>query len=148
MLDVVCSGFFDSVGLYRHCGESERELGNLWLRLTGLETLAEKRFDQLSYGQRQLALVARAMIKNPWLLILDEPCDGLDFWNRAKLLKLIEFIGKNTTSTIVITTHREDEIPDCVQNVLLLRKGKGVATCRRTLESVSKAMNSEMRAVG
>ena len=148
VLDVVCSGFFDSVGLYRHCGESERELGNLWLRLTGLETLAEKRFDQLSYGQRQLALVARAMIKNPWLLILDEPCDGLDFWNRAKLLKLIEFIGKNTTSTIVITTHREDEIPDCVQNVLLLRKGKGVATCRRTLESVSKAMNSEMRAVG
>jgi molybdate transport system ATP-binding protein len=52
------------------------------------------------------------MVKNPLLLILDEPFDGLDYRNRARLLKMIEFIGSKTNSTVIITTHREDEIPE------------------------------------
>jgi molybdate transport system ATP-binding protein len=137
--DVVCSGFHDSVGLYRHCNYSERELANSWLRLTGLEDSANKRFDQLSYGQRQLALVARAMVKNPQLLILDEPCDGLDYRNRARLLRLMKLIGDKANSTLLITTHREDEIPACVQKVLLLRKGKVIGIRKRTAEFASPA---------
>ena len=142
VFDVVCSGFHDSVGLYRQCSELEKKVADSWLKLTRLDLLVAKRFDQLSYGQRQLALIVRAMVKNPLLLILDEPCDGLDYRNRATVLKMIDFIGSKTNSTVIITTHREDEIPECVQNVLLLRKGKVIDSYKRTVESASEAVNS------
>ena len=124
VFDVICSGFHDSVGLYRRCSEPEEKVAYSWLKLARLDAFASERFDQLSYGQRQLILILRAMVKNPVLLILDEPCDGLDHRNRSTVLKLINFIGNHTGSTVIITTHREDEIPECVQNVLRLRRGK------------------------
>jgi len=142
VFDVLCSGFYDSIGLYRRCSELEKKIAYSWLKLAKLEAFAFERFDQLSYGQRQLALILRAMVKNPVLLILDEPCDGLDYRNRATVLKLINFIGNNTGSTVIVTTHREDEIPECVQNVLWLRRGKVIEICRRTPESACEAVNS------
>ncbi len=132
VFEVVCSGFHNSVGLYRNCGPFESKLADLWLKLTRLDKYANKAFDQLSYGQRQLVLIARAMVKNPLLLLLDEPFDGLDYWNRARLLEMIDFIGGRTSSTLILTTHREDEIPGCVQNVLYLKKGKTVKIGKRT----------------
>jgi molybdate transport system ATP-binding protein len=142
VFDLICSGFYDSVGLYRRCSELEKKAAYSWLKLANLEAFAFERFDQLSYGQRQLTLILRAIVKNPLLLILDEPCDGLDHRNRATVLKLINFIGNNTGSTVIVTTHREDEIPECVQNVLWLRRGKVIEICRRTPESACEAVNS------
>jgi molybdate transport system ATP-binding protein len=114
-----------------------------WLRLAKLDDFAFERFDQLSYGQRQLILILRAMVKAPELLILDEPCDGLDHRNRATVLKLINFIGSRKGSTVIMTTHREDEIPECVQNVLWLRRGKVIEIFRRTSDqSASESANS------
>lgn len=141
VFDVVCSGFYDSVGLYRQCNELEKRVIHYWLKLTSLDTLEAKRFDQLSYGERQLALIVRAMVKSPVILILDEPCDGLDYRNREMVLKLIDFIGNKTNSTVVMTTHREDEIPKCVQNVLMLRRGKVIGVSKRTVGSASSAVN-------
>ena len=80
------------------------------------------------------------MIKNPSLLILDEPCDGLDSWNRAKLLKIIDFMGKNTTSTLILTTHREDEIPGCVKHLLHMNKGKATEMHKRPFYVATKAV--------
>jgi len=142
VFDVICSGFYDSVGLYRQCSELEKKVANGWLKLTRLDGLASKRFDQLSYGQRQLLLIVRAMVKNPVFLILDEPCDGLDYRNRGTVLKLINFIGNNTNSSVIMTTHREDEIPECVQNVLWLGRGKVIEICKRTFNSTSDTVNS------
>jgi molybdate transport system ATP-binding protein len=141
VFDVVCSGFYDSVGLYRRCSELEKKVAHSWLKLAKLEDVAFERFDQLSYGQRQLILILRAMVKAPVLLILDEPCDGLDYRNRATVLKLINFIGNNTGSTVIMTTHRENEIPEGVQNVLSLKRGKAVEILRRTPESDPEAGN-------
>ena len=131
VFDVVCSGFHDSVGLYRRCDDLEEKIASLWLRLVGLDAFAAKKFNELSFGQRQLLLIARAMVKNPLLLILDEPCDGLDAKNRAKLLKMIDWMARKTKVTVLFTTHFRDEIPECIQNTLILEKGKVTDMCRR-----------------
>jgi molybdate transport system ATP-binding protein len=123
-LEIVCSGFFDSIGLYRSCSLQQKRAAGDWLGLMGAGDLPNKTFDHLSFGQRQLILLARAMVKNPRLLVLDEPCDGLDADNRRKLLDLCEFIGSRTSTRLIYVTHHEKEIPSCVTHVLRLRKGR------------------------
>jgi molybdate transport system ATP-binding protein len=134
VFDVACSGFHDSVGLYRRCDDLEEKVAKLWLRLVGLEAFASKRFNELSFGQRQLLLIARAMVKSPLLLILDEPCDGLDGKNRAKLLRIIDWVVRKTEVTMIFTTHRRDEIPGCIQNTMILDKGKVIDIWRRAAD--------------
>lgn len=122
--EIVCSGFFDSIGLYRSCNSDQKKAARESLNLMGAANLLNTSFDQLSFGQRQLVLLARAMVKNPRLLVLDEPCDGLDADNRKKLLDLCEFIGGRTATRLIYVTHHEEEIPSCVNHVLKLRKGR------------------------
>ena len=90
--------------------------------LLGILPLAERAFDGLSYGERRMALIARAMVKAPLLLILDEPCQGLDAANRRKMLKLIDRVGGATGTRILYVSHYEDEIPTCINRVLRLER--------------------------
>jgi molybdate transport system ATP-binding protein len=83
--DVVLSGFHDTIGLYRQSTKEEIEIADNWLSLVGISDCSQKPFGQLSHGQRQLALVARAMVKTPLLLLLDEPFNGLDISRRIRL---------------------------------------------------------------
>jgi len=124
VFDVVCSGFHDSIGLYRSCTTEQKDLVMKWMKIMAIENLARHTFEQLSYGQRKLTLIARAMVKSPVLLFLDEPCDGLDMANRDKILEIIEYIGHNTHTTLVYVTHHENEIVPCITNSLTLRRGK------------------------
>ena len=124
MFDVVCSGFFDSIGLYRLCSTEQKEIAAAWAKMLGIEELAEQKFEQLSHGQRQLALIARAMVKSPVLLMLDEPCDGLDIANRKRLLEILEFIGAETDTNLIYVTHHEQDSLACITNVLRLDQGK------------------------
>ena len=125
--DVVCSGFYDSIGLYRSCSAEQEKTAIRWMKTVGIEDLVENPFEQLSYGQRKLTLIARAMVKSPVLLFLDEPCDGLDMANRDKILEIIEYIGCHTHTTLVYVTHHEDEIVPCITNSLTLHRGKIIA---------------------
>jgi molybdate transport system ATP-binding protein len=122
--EVICSGFFDSVGLYQSCTEEQHRAVREWIGLLGMADLPRKRFDHLSQGQQRLVLLARAMVKSPLLMILDEPCDGLDYANRKKVLEFIEFIGSQTATDLIYVTHHKDEIPDCITHALVLNKGK------------------------
>lgn len=125
--DVVCSGFFDSVGLYQGCTGEQHRTARQWIALLQMEDLAHRRFDHLSHGQQRLFLLARAMVKSPLLMILDEPCDGLDYANRRKVLEFIEFIGRRTASNLIYVTHHKDELPSCITHTLVLERGKIVA---------------------
>jgi molybdate transport system ATP-binding protein len=120
--DVVASGLFDSIGLFRRLSSEARERVEEWMDLLGILPLAERAFDGLSYGERRMVLIARAMVKPPLLLILDEPCQGLDAANRRKMLKLIDRIGGATGTRVLYVSHYEDEIPSCVNRVLRLER--------------------------
>ena len=88
MLDVVVSGFFDSVGLYDDSGTQETDIAKSWLNALQISDLAKYFYHEISFGQQRLVLLARAMVKQPQILILDEPCVGLDEFHRILILDL------------------------------------------------------------
>ncbi len=118
VLDVVLSGFFDSVGLFRHGTAQQREMAKQWTRFIHMAEREDTPFSQLSYGEQRLVLLARAMVKVPLLLILDEPCQGLDRINRRMILDVIDAISRNDKTHIIFVTHHTDEIPSCITHLL------------------------------
>ena len=120
--DVVCSGWFDSVGLYHQCATEQRARAQQWLRRVGLAEHAATAFAQLAEGEQRLALLARALVKNPTLLVLDEPCQGLDEKNRDRILQTIDAMRRPDASLIYVT-HRADELPQSITHILRLEQG-------------------------
>jgi len=123
-LDVVCSGFFDSVGLYRQRSSGQREIAVSWMQRLGLSECTETEFGQVSESEQRLALIARALVKSPALLILDEPCQGLDAGNREHVLQAIDGVGGWPNSSLIYVTHRADELPRSITHMLRLNEGQ------------------------
>jgi molybdate transport system ATP-binding protein len=129
-LDVVCSGWFDSVGLYRQCSPDQREAAASWMQRLGVSDCAEKAFARISEGEQRLALVSRALVKSPTLLVLDEPCQGLDADNKERVLQAIDGAGNRPKASMIYVTHRADELPHAVTHVLELDQGRVVGQAR------------------
>jgi molybdate transport system ATP-binding protein len=109
--NVIISGFYDSIGLYSKSSDRQKHIADQWLALLGMHKRGDEPFNKLSYGDQRLLLIARAMVKHPPLLILDEPCLGLDDINRQLVLALIEKIcGAKETSVIYVNHHAQDRI--------------------------------------
>ena len=89
-----------------------------------IEHLSKTLFKQLSNGEQRLVLLARALVKNPPLLILDEPCQGLDKEVAFRFIALINEICVRLKKTLVYVSHYEEEIPPCVTHTLKLEQGK------------------------
>ena len=123
VFDVVASGFFDSVGLFRRPTEAQGTAAALWIERLHIEHLSDRVFSQLSYGERRLVIIVRALVKSPELLALDEPCQGLDPANRRQVLAMIDRIGFDTPTHILYVTHRQDEMPECITDTLRLDSG-------------------------
>ncbi|MDP6968479.1 MAG: molybdate ABC transporter ATP-binding protein ModF [Gammaproteobacteria bacterium] len=120
--NVIISGFYDSIGLYTKATDRQKIIADQWLALLGMSARADQPFQKLSYGDQRLLLIARAMVKHPPLLILDEPCLGLDDINRQLVLALIEKIcAGSETSVIYVNHHPEDKIAG-IDNYLALHK--------------------------
>ncbi|MDA3903600.1 MAG: molybdate ABC transporter ATP-binding protein ModF [Desulfuromusa sp.] len=118
---VIISGFFDSIGVYSKYSKQQEEIALKWLEMIHMEQQRNVSFRRLSFGEQRMVLLARAMIKQPRLLILDEPCQGLDEINRAMVLKLIDYIGrKEGTQIIYVTHHPEDGIPSITNEMQLV----------------------------
>lgn len=114
VLEVVISGFFDSVGLYDDSGASERDCAMAWLKALNIEALAKEYYDSISFGQQRLVLLARAMLKHPNILILDEPCVGLDDPHREIILAMADLIAATTSTHILYVSHTQGERPRCI----------------------------------
>lgn len=117
-IDVVMSGFQDSIGLYGDIGDKHLEVAERWLAVVDMSDYANIRYDQLSFGQQRMVLLARAMTKNPLILILDEPCIGLDEGNKKLFLGLIDRIAAETQTHILFVSHVADERPACINQTL------------------------------
>ncbi|EAR11369.1 molybdate ABC transporter ATP-binding protein ModF [Reinekea blandensis] len=118
VLTAVVSGLTDSIGVYQSVGEVETNLAKTWLRLMGMEAQANRPFRNLSMGEQRLVLIARALIKQPPLLILDEPTQGLDDFNRFYVLSLVEKMIEAGSTTLLFVSHRQDETLACIENRL------------------------------
>jgi molybdate transport system ATP-binding protein len=129
-LEVVCSGFFDSIGLHRRVSEGQRRSAEALMTKLGIEHLGENGFKTVSYGEQRLVLLVRALVKKPMLLVLDEPCQGLDDLHRDLFLETVNVLGQQEETTIVFVTHERDELPMVLTHALLLREGKVVAKGR------------------
>ena len=106
--------------MYNTASEAEKRIALQWLQLLGLEKRADQPFNQLSYGDQRLLLIARAMVKHPPLLILDEPCLGLDDINRNMVLALIEKICAGTESTVLYVNHHAEDRIEGIEHHLAL----------------------------
>ncbi len=120
VLEVVASGLYDSVGLYQDCTGREKELTLAWIDAAGLTPLAKQRFDELSFGEQRMALLARAMVKSPPLLILDEPCLGLDGAHRRQFLALVDRIAAQGHTQVLFISHEAGQLPTCINQWLRL----------------------------
>jgi molybdate transport system ATP-binding protein len=125
VLDVVVSGFFDSVGLYDESGTAEVDLARRWIAALGLEQWEKQYYHEISFGQQRLVLLARAMIKKPRILILDEPCVGLDDFHRQLILRVLDVIAERSLTNILYVTHVADEQPSCINQVLRFKEQDG-----------------------
>lgn len=119
--EVVASGLYDTIGLYTSLTTVEHTRVMTVMRQCHIDHMATQPFSSLSKGQKQLVLIARALVKEALLLILDEPTRGLDANHRQHVMNLIDIIGQ-TNQTMVYVTHREDEIPRCITHSLFLNK--------------------------
>ncbi|MBQ7512519.1 MAG: ATP-binding cassette domain-containing protein [Prevotella sp.] len=119
---IVASGLMDSVGLYAVPDRKDYDKCRWWMSIFGIADLADRPFLQLSSGEQRLVLLARAFVKDPQLLILDEPLHGLDLWNRRLAKDVIETFCQRPGKTMIMVTHYQEELPDCITDKLTLAR--------------------------
>jgi len=119
-IDIVSSGVFDTVGLFLTPTEEQRAVCRDWMERFGIADIADRNFMSLSSGEQRLCLLARAFVKNPPLLILDEPMHGLDEHARSRVRALINEYASDPTKTLIMVTHYLDELPSCINRSLFL----------------------------
>ncbi|WP_303919340.1 ATP-binding cassette domain-containing protein [Treponema berlinense] len=122
--DVIISGFRDSIGLYEQKTDMEISAAKKWLKLAGFEGREQESFGSLSYGEQRAVLIMRAAVKSPKLLILDEPCHGLDEQYRQKILDLLETVALSGTTTLLHVTHDPTEVLEAEKHILELCPGE------------------------
>lgn len=121
-IDIVASGLHDSVGLYVRPKPEQRSVCEEWLDVFGIKELKDRSFLQLSSGEQRLVLLARAFVKDPDLLILDEPLHGLDTRNRSLVMDVIRLFANREGKTLIMVSHYQEEFPECMTHSLHLKR--------------------------
>ncbi|MBQ1972976.1 MAG: ATP-binding cassette domain-containing protein, partial [Paraprevotella sp.] len=121
-IDIVASGLNDSVGLYTRPRPEQEYICKAWMEVMGIAHLAQRTFLQLSSGEQRLCLLARAFVKDPELLILDEPLHGLDNRNRRRVQEIITAFCQRQDKTMIMVTHYEEELPPVITHRIHLKK--------------------------
>ena len=121
-IQIVASGLKDTVGLYVKPNEAEQAQCRKWLKIFGIGHLADRNFREMSSGEQRLILVARAFVKDPSLLILDEPLHGLDVVNRRMVKDRVDDYCQDPEKTLIYVTHYQEELPQCIDHALYLER--------------------------
>ena len=121
-IQIVASGLKDTVGLYVKPNEAEQAQCRKWLNIFGIGHLADRNFREMSSGEQRLILVARAFVKEPSLLILDEPLHGLDDVNRRMVKNRVDEYCQDPEKTLIYVTHYQEELPRCIDHALYLER--------------------------
>lgn len=122
---IVLSGKFASIGVYEKTTREDLEKAAEILEVLGIAEIQKRPYEMLSQGQRQLVLVARAMMSDPEVLILDEPCNSLDLFAREELLQIFENLANQENGpTLIYVTHHVEELLPVFSHVMLLKAGK------------------------
>lgn len=127
-LEIVLSGKFASIGLYEDITQNDLDQAKALMKQFGISHVENQTLTSLSQGEKRKAMIARALMSSPRLLILDEPCNGLDIFSKEELLSSIEkLMAQPGGPTILYVTHHIEEIVPSISHVMLLNSGKAVA---------------------
>ena len=121
-IDIVASGLSDVSGLYRKAKAEQRAVCEFWMDIFGVKKYVDTTFLKLSSGEQRLVLLARAFVKDPSLLILDEPLHGLDLKNRRLVKDIIEVFCQRPHKTLLMVTHYREEYPKNIDHEIYLKK--------------------------
>jgi molybdate transport system ATP-binding protein len=122
--DTVASGLFDTVGLFRQLSTAQAEITAKWMEFFGVSKLTSRRFHTLSDGEQRQVLLTRALVKNPPLLLLDEPCQGLDDLATNRFISVVDEICRQLHKTLIFVSHYSADLPACVEKTLALENGR------------------------
>lgn len=123
-IKVILSGLFDTMGLFKKVSPQQEKLAMDWLGLFKLENMANLLFQRVSLENQRFILLARALIKNPNLLVLDEAAQGMDDLQRIRFRETVDLVCKFLPVALVYVSHYEEDIPMCVDKIFRLHKGK------------------------
>ncbi len=126
--EVVCSGWFHSIGLHRACSPDQRARARECLAQLGVARFATSPLGALAHSEQRLVLLARALVHRPLVLLLDEPCQGLDAHHRVGVLSAVDAIVAAGQSRVLYVTHHHDELPTTITHVLRLARGRVVTS--------------------
>lgn len=123
--NTIASGFFDTIGLYKKITAEQQNLIKQWLDFLRISShVQQKPLATISTSQQRLTLLARALVKNPPLLVLDEPCQGLDEEQTARFVTLADVLCTQLNKTLIYVSHYAHEVPGCITHIIELKKGQ------------------------
>ncbi|WP_144211518.1 ATP-binding cassette domain-containing protein [Shewanella donghaensis] len=117
-IDVIVSGFYDSIGLYQKASLAQQQIAEDWLTILHMSHYSKVSFKQLDYSQQRLLLIARALVKQPTLLIVDEPYQGLDYLGIRLVKNTLELIARENLSQLLYVSHYHQDSLDSIDNYL------------------------------
>lgn len=122
--EIVASGLNDQVGSSARLSIQQQKAVTYWMEALDIIHLKQKPFYKVALGQQRLLLLARALVKNPPLLILDEPCQGLDKQQTQRFTSLVDSVCTHIQKTLIYVSHYDSELPACIKQRLVLEKGR------------------------
>jgi molybdate transport system ATP-binding protein len=123
VIDAICSGFWEAEGSFKSPSGYQRDVARRWLKTLHYEAIENRLFGELSTSAQRIILMIRTLVKNPPLLILDEPFQGLDATHIRLLKDLLNQIAKESNCAMVFVTHITEELPECFTLHLKLEEG-------------------------
>jgi molybdate transport system ATP-binding protein len=122
--EAVASGFNDQVGSSQKISSFQKKQVYTWMEILGIKELAAQPLYKISLGKQRLVLLARALVKNPPLLILDEPCQGLDKEQTRLFTSIVDEVCRQLDKTLIYVSHYPEDFPACVDRFIRLERGR------------------------